>query len=100
MFSQGGQFSIRWQRAKGFNDDFTIAHEMQYFDILISALHPESITFDLIKVVNPLLQPNFDVFVGLLVVRTVLDLLSHDSILNLFLRGQLKGVFSHTPLGH
>jgi hypothetical protein len=84
VFMKSRQFSFGRQHMKGFEDDLTVAHEVEQFDVLISALNPDPVALDFVQILNPLLQSDFEMLASVGQKRTIPDLLPHDGILHIF----------------
>ena len=93
MLPEGRKFSLGRQGIEWLDDDLTVAHQIEYFNVLVSAFYPESVGLDFIKIFNPFLQSYLQVSISLPEERTLFDLLSQNSILNLFGGRQFLNIF-------
>lgn len=84
MLSEGRKLSLRRQHIKRFNQAFTVAHETKQLDILVSALDPNMIRFDLIQILQPFMQPYFSMFGRPEEVLALYDLTSDKKVFYIF----------------
>lgn len=62
MLAELRHVSLRWKRVEGFYDGLTLAYQSNEFDIIIPIPLPGGIGDDLVKFLQPVVEPNPDVF--------------------------------------